>query len=405
MSGATARPANEARTVEAMRAQLEALRQENQALQQQLNWLKRQIFGQKSEKRLEVSPDQMDLGEALAGERPSHEAVPVERIDYTRRKAKVRDEDCLTDEGLRFDDSVPVEVIHVSVPELEGPEAGDYEVIDEKVTWRLAQRPGSYVVLAYRRPVVKHRPSQTLSSAAAPGAVLERSLTDVSLLAGLLVDRLTITCRSTASSRSMAHSGITVSRTSLTHWVQRAIDLMRPIHDAQLDNVLRSRVLAIDETPIKAGRAKKGRMHQGWLWPIYGEAHEVSFIDSASRGRVHLEGLLEGFEGVLVCDGYSAYDSFARHRPEVTQAQSWAHARRTFVKAEAIEGEAVAEALARIGALYQVEASIREKGLEGVDKLHYRARHARPVLEAFFEWCREQQHRPELVNSNPRAVR
>ncbi len=59
----------------------------------------------------------------------------------------------MTDQGLRIDDRVPVEVIEMPAPELQGPDASQYDVIDYKITRRLAQRPGSYVVLEYRRVV------------------------------------------------------------------------------------------------------------------------------------------------------------------------------------------------------------------------------------------------------------
>ncbi|WP_419618027.1 IS66 family transposase, partial [Thiolapillus sp.] len=39
----------------------------------------------------------------------------------------------------------------------------------------------------------------------------------------------------------------------------------------QWQHILQSRVLAMDETPIKAGRKKKGQMKASWYWPIYGE--------------------------------------------------------------------------------------------------------------------------------------
>ena len=93
----------------------------------------------------------------------------------------------MTESGLRFDERVPVEVIELSAPQLQGPEADQYEIIDHKVTRKLAQRPGSYVVLEYRRPVLKHKPSATLMEVPAPSAVFDNSLADVSFLAGLLV--------------------------------------------------------------------------------------------------------------------------------------------------------------------------------------------------------------------------
>lgn len=79
----------------------------------------------------------------------------------------------MNDTGLHFDESVPRKVIEMSAPELEGEDADDYEVIDYKETTRLALRSGSYVVLVYRRPVVRYKKEQTLSNIPAPTNVLE----------------------------------------------------------------------------------------------------------------------------------------------------------------------------------------------------------------------------------------
>ena len=64
-----------------------------------------------------------------------------------------------------------------------------YEVVGEKVTCRLAQRPGSYVVLRYVRKVYKRKTDGVFSCSPAPPAVLEKSCADVSFLAGLLIDK------------------------------------------------------------------------------------------------------------------------------------------------------------------------------------------------------------------------
>ena len=51
-------------------------------------------------------------------------------------------------------------------------DAEHYEVISHEDTCRLAQE-GGYVVLIYRRQVVRHKQHQTLTTAAAPSNVLE----------------------------------------------------------------------------------------------------------------------------------------------------------------------------------------------------------------------------------------
>ena len=60
-----------------------------------------------------------------------------------------------SDSTLFFDESkVPVETIYLDPETATGLNADEFEVISEKVTYRLAQRPGSYVVTKFVRPVL-----------------------------------------------------------------------------------------------------------------------------------------------------------------------------------------------------------------------------------------------------------
>nr|WP_226827244.1 IS66 family transposase [Igneacidithiobacillus copahuensis] len=383
-------------------AVIQALRAEIASLKQQLDWFKRQLFGRKSEKRILEHPNQLDLSTLLGDAPPAADPTPTEEISYRRRKPKQRNADDVTDAGLRFGPDVPVEVIELSAPEFHGPDADQYEVIDYQITRRLAQRPGSYVVLEYRRPVWRHKASSSLREVPAPAAVFAGSLADVSLLAGILVDKFCYHLPLYRQHQRLQDAGITLSRSTLTNYTQRAIELLRPIYDAQWRHILQSRVLAMDETPIKAGRKKPGQLQATWYWPIYGEDDELCFTWSTSRGSAHVEQQLAGFAGVLLSDGYAAYDRYAKSRPQVTRAQCWAHTRRYFERAKD-QDPAAQEALTRIGALYRVEQQIREQGLEGEPKRDYRSRHAGPIAEAFFGWCHQQRQRMDLLNSDPLA--
>jgi len=123
--------------------------------QQQLDWFKRQLFGRKSEKFIEDNPQQSSLfTSAPAGTSP---APTTEVKTHKRSSQKKHNDSDVNETGLRFDESVPQEIIELSAPELQGENSNDYEVVDIKETTRLAQRPGSYVVLRYRRPVVRHK--------------------------------------------------------------------------------------------------------------------------------------------------------------------------------------------------------------------------------------------------------
>ena len=375
-------------------------------LTQQLDWFKRQIFGRKSEKRLLVDPAHQPLLDGLLADASSPVAPPpLERISYERRKGTVRREDCVTEQGLRFDASVPVETITLSAPQLHGSQADDWEIIAYKRTRRLAQRPGSYVVLEYVRPVLRRKSTATLLTVPAPSALWEGTFADVSLIAGLVQDKCVYYLPLYRQHQRLAASGITVSRQLLSTWVHRAAELLRPIHDAQLRSILQSKVLAMDDTPIRAGRDHaKHKMKRAYLWPVYGDRDEVTFTFSTTRGRAHVLATLGGFAGTLLCDGHEAFLHYARITRDVTHAQCWAHTRRYFEGAQSSEPGAVAEALALIGELYRVEKHIRKEGLSGEAKLAYRIEHARPVCDAFFAWCDQQCHRLELLPKDPFSI-
>src|SRR6185312_12126974 len=84
-----------------------------------------------------------------------------------------------------FDETrVPVETIALPNPATAGVSADEYEIISQKGTYRLAQRPGSYVVLKYVRDVAKIKATQTIHCAPAPAGVLEGSRADVSFCRG-----------------------------------------------------------------------------------------------------------------------------------------------------------------------------------------------------------------------------
>lgn len=378
------------------------LKEEILSLKNRVAWFENQMFGQKSEKRIIDNPDQGNLlGEPVVTE---PENTDVKSVDgYKRGKAKKnRPDDCTTDAGLRFSDDVPVEIIDITPGELTGPDAHLYQIIGTKVTRKLAQLPASYVVLEYHLPVIKKLNSDDIQTTHMPDQVLESSIADVSLLAGLLIDKFLYHNPLHRQHQKLTHAGITVSRSSLTNWVKRSIELLRPIVAAMLKHVLQSKVLAMDETPIKAGRKHKGKMKQAYFWPIYGEGHEVVFTFSESRGKQHIVDTLNNeFRGTLVTDGYAAYARYAEKTEGIIHAQCWVHSRRYLVNAEESSPQEVAVVLETIGQLYQIEKHIVQTKLAGDKKQTYRLANSKPLVDEVFAWLDEQCQRHDLTPKHP----
>ena len=370
-------------------------------LEQQLEWFRRYMFGQKSEKRLPVPDEQLSLSD-LFQTLPTKPLPEQTVAAHTRQSARRT-----SDEGEAlpfFDrDRVPVETIEVANPDMTGLSPDQYELIGYKDSYRLAQRPGSYVVLNYRRPLIKLIETQKLSCPPAPIGVLEGSRADVSFVAGLMIDKCAYHLPLYRQHQKLTDAGFTVSRPWLTQLVQQGAALLDPIYEAQLASIRASRVIAMDETPIKAGQAGAGKMKATYFWPVYGEGDEICFPHFESRRHEHVQaalGLNLMKDAVLLSDGYSAYTAYAK-KTGVTHAQCWAHCRRYFFGAQDAEPEATAAALEFIGALYAVEEAIRDQKLKGEKKRLYRLDHAKPVVERFFAWVAEQFERQGMLPRNP----
>jgi transposase len=376
-------------------------------LTRQLEWFKRQVFGRKNE-RFSPEPDaqQMHLGQVL-GEQLAVPEAPVADTRlvpaHPRRKAR---SDFTEDAGAApfFDESkVPVQTIELPAPEAKELAPEQYKVIGSKTSYRLAQRPGAYVVLKYVRPVIKRLDTQTLHCASAPLGVIEGSRADVSFVAGVLQDKFAWHLPLYRQHQRLLAAGFKLSRPWLTQLVQQAALLLQPIYEAQLASIRASRVKAMDETPIKAGRAAKGKMKATYFWPIYGEHDEVCFPHFESRRHEHVEqalGLHAAAGAVLLTDGYAAYERYAS-KTGIKHAQCWTHSRRAFFEAQDAEPQLAAQALRQIGSLYQIEEEIRAAGLTGQAKRLHRLTHSKPAVEQFFAWVNQQFERQGLLPSNP----
>jgi transposase len=380
-------------------------------LKHQVEWFKRQLFGHKSE-RFAATPDpqQMHLGQVLGQELAASPAPETEQQvpAHTRRKARSD----FTDESASapfFDESkVPVQTIEMPNPEAQVLDPGQYEVIGEKASYRLAQRPGSYVVLKYVRPVIKRNDTQTLHCPPAPSGVIEGSRADVSFVAGMLVDKFSWHLPLYRQHQRLIAAGFRLSRQWLTQLVQQGAQLLEPIYEAQFESIRAGRVTTMDETPIKAGHTRAsgggpGKMKSGYFWPVYGERDEVCFPFFESRRHEHVQqalGLSKPAGAVLVSDGYEAYASYAK-KIGIINAQCWVHSRRGFFEAKDAEPQGAAGALNRIGALYEIEEEIRQRKLSGENKRLHRLMHSKPLVEEFFGWVDRQFEQQGLLPSNP----
>ena len=381
-----------AATIAAQEARIAELAAQIAALTARIALLQRDLYGSRSEKRGEDGdgPDGNEEGDGKAARRGG-------RPGRTKRRG-----DAVNDSGLRFNARAPVTGITVTPPEIEGLPEDGYEVVSERVHCRLAALECRHVVIRYRHLKVKLRGTGALVGAPARESLFKNSCADVSFVAALLIDKFLWHLPLYRQHQMLAAAGITVSRGSLSLWANRAIGLLKPIHDAQWRSVLESAVIQMDETPIRAGRhpGRPGSMRKGYFWPVLGDRGEVVFPFATSRRHGHAAEFLGEYSGTLVSDGYGAYGAYVAARGGAVRHQGcWIHARRNFWEHRENHPEMAGEALALIGAIYGIEEEIDGRPTD--ERTVARRTRSRAAVEAFWEWCGRTLEDPALTPRHP----
>lgn len=116
-------------------------------------------------------------------------------------------------------------------------------------------------------------------------------------------------------------------------------------------------------------------------------------IDESCSAKTAAKIIGDDFEGVLISDGYKAYELIAKANATIVLALCWAHARRKFVEAEQHYPQC-ATAIDLIGQLYEIDRDTDNPArLFGDAKLAAidprgaaRAKRAPPILDKLPEW-------------------
>lgn len=159
--------------------------------------------------------------------------------------------------------------------------------------------------------------------------------------------------------RRMGRAGLKVTSQALWDQVWALSGCFRGAIARLHDYLLSKELVLADETrwPLLGA---KGRKSKNWFaWTLASEdaiLHKIQDTRSNEAGRA----LLDGFNGVLVTDGYVVYKSQAEQLGYV-QAHCWSHARRKFLEAEPTDGELATAFLDDIGQLFGIERELTRR--------------------------------------------
>lgn len=377
-------------------AERDALAVQNDRLRHLLLRLKRMQFGARSER---LPEEQLQLGledleQAIAqGEAEGEKRDPDLRRERVARRRASRG-------------ALPAHLPRIEVTLMPEDTAcpccrGAMAVIGHDSSERLDVIPAQFRVLVTHRPKLACRACEgVVVQAPAPARLIEGGLPTEALVAHVLVSRYADHLPLYRQAQIMARQGVELDRSTLAFWVGYAATEIAPVVSRLKEILLSSARVFADETTVPVLDPGRGRTKTGYFWAVarddrpWGGADPPAVVYSYApgRGQEHNDRLLGAYRGVLQCDGYATYKKLADPKDDggaVTLVFCWAHVRRGFYDlAKAGAAPIAVEALARIAALYRIEAEVR--GKTAADRLAARQAKSRPLVADLRAWFEAQ---------------
>jgi transposase len=352
-------------------------------LEELIHQFKHHQFGASSEQTPPGQGRLFDEGASLS-ESLNEKAASVEVKAHARQRTR----------RPRLSDDLPrVDIVHdLSDAEKVCPQHGcDLAPMGEEISEQLQFIPATvqvqrHICKKYTCPVCEGR----VVTAKKPPQPIPKSMATPSLLAWVAVSKYADALPLYRQSQIFARIGFEVDRTTLARWMVACGELIVPLVNLLWDRLRGEALVHMDETPVQV-LAEPGRTPQSksYMWvSVAGppDAGIVLFHYAPSRSGQVAKGLLEGYAGALMVDGYEGYA--AACTPQVVRLGCWAHARRRFIEAQRLQPKGKAgkpdQALSWINKLYGIERTVKDHSPDET----YTIRQARsvPVLAQLRRW-------------------
>lgn len=260
--------------------------------------------------------------------------------------------------------------------------------IGEEITEKLDYIPGRFQVMRQIRPKLACRPCGTVESPSLPASVIDKGRPTARLVAHVVTAKHCDHLPLYRQERQYQRAGVTLTRATLASWLGQAEYWLSILAQACQEALLQGRILHADETPLPVLNPGSGKTDRAYLWVYRSQVDArypiVVFDYARNRKNEHPQRFLRGWRGILQTDDYGGYDALYR-TGRVIEAACWAHVRRHFYDVNETAPSPVAQqALLRIGALYAIEAEIKDDPPER--RAQIRTEQSLPLLEAFRSW-------------------
>lgn len=390
-----ARLAELRREVELLRAEKQQLLEQQceqtrtiEQLQHRLQDLLRRLYGRSAEK---IDPKQLVLFHQLLDQlAPATTAEPTVSTEPAAQPTNGHGR-------RRLPADLPRQKILHDLPEEDKPCpccGAMRHVIGQEIHEQLQYVPAKLTVLQHVRLKYACRTCQEhVATAEKPPLPIEKGLAAAGLLAYVIVSKYGDHLPLHRLERILQRHGIQIARSTMCDWAAGCADLLRPLYERMIEQVLRSKVVHTDDTPVDVLDRQRDQTRTGRFWVYLGDGEhpQTVFAYTPSRSRDGPMTFLANWSGHLQADAFGGYDGIYAGQAggRVVEVACWAHARRKFYDARNSDPAASAQALAYIRLLYDVEVQAKE--LPAAERQRLRQERSVPLLEQFKQWLESQQ--------------
>lgn len=399
---------------EAQSRQITELTAEVKRMAAQIAWFQKQMFGRKSERHL-PEDGQPSLFDAAGVEIPGEQApepedeAEEETVAYTRKKSQKG-----VPKPREAWENLPL--LETRVIEPPGIDLARYRRIGEEITTLVGFEPGKYYRIAVVRPkyglIDPTEPVERgkgVIIAPLPKFPIYKGAPDASLLSEIVLQKYEYHMPFYRQIKAMAHMGMTgLKESTVVGWYKRTMELLRPLYDALVAEVFRSRYIQTDESTVPVINNERHQADKEYLWMSRAvmERLVVFFYNDGSRAGDVIKTKTDkyNFKGYLQCDGYGGYTSAFGSSASVRLVFCMVHIRRHWLEARNENRKAAQWFLDKIAALYHIEHECDRLGMDFDARRSERQAKSRPVMEEMKKWMETEGLRYSESSLTGKAV-
>ncbi len=369
-----------------LKAQVESFEKLVASLQEALKWteakyaaLEKKVYGSSSERVTQEDLRQFLPGINVQGEvysEPKSQKITIDRKKQSLEKAA----------PLRGEIPAHIERRRIEIPApeavLNNPHA--WEKIGEQVTERIGIDPAN--VFCEQLVIGKYKSREErnlLVQSPVPPTLGDKCLATPEVGVHVVLQKFDLHLPYYRQRKHWKETyGVWIHESTFESWGNLTLDLLVPLAERVKLQVLASKYLQIDETPIDVLDPEvKGTTATGQFFVYSVPGKELFFDWQMSRGHQSVKETLQNFLGSVQSDGYSVYETISNLRPDLNYLACWAHVRRKFIMAFDQKDPQAAWFVEKIGKLYEIESRLREVKASLEERKSLRQNEAIPILD------------------------